>query len=264
MVSSIDRIARCEQNSRALRIFRRALLVSSVALAVTPATSLAQTYTFTNHGAIQTWIVPQSGKYSVTATGAQGASAQTGFAGGRGAQVTDSFNFTQGQSYQIAVGGAGHSDGCNGGGGGGTFFVNSTNTPWLVAGGGGGTREGAGQNGTDASITQFGTTASGGSPTYTPTVKSTDLGLGGIVSSGTWGSGGAGFFGNGASDVPWVARRLVAVPGLTEWEGAPVQHTAALAAVAPEMVPVVAVVAAAIQAATAAGSRAVAALTLLM
>ena len=202
MVSSIDRIARCEQNSRALRIFRRALLVSSVALAVTPATSLAQTYTFTNNGAIQTWIVPQSGKYSVTATGAQGASAQTGFAGGLGAQVSDTFNFTSGQLYKIAVGGAGQVDanGCNGGGGGGTFFVNSSNTPWLVAGGGGGTRASAGQNGTDASITQFGTTASGGSSTYTPTVKSTDLGLGGIVSSGSYGSGGAGFFGNGGND----------------------------------------------------------------
>jgi hypothetical protein len=59
------------------------------------------------------------------------------------------------------------------------------------------------QNGTDASITRSGTTASGFNQTYTPAVKSTDLGLGGIVSSPSWGSGGAGFFGDGASDVPF-------------------------------------------------------------
>ena len=200
MASRIDRVVRSERSSRGRRIFRRALLVSSVALAVTPAISLAQTYTFTNNGTIQSWPVPQSGKYSVTATGAQGASAQTGFVGGRGAQAIDTFNFTSGQLYQIAVGGAGTQDGCNGGGGGGTFFVNSTNTPLLVAGGGGGTREIVSQNGTDASITPFGTTASGSNTTYTPVVKSTDLGLGGIVSSGSWGSGGAGFFGDGVSD----------------------------------------------------------------
>src|SRR5664280_219692 len=42
MVSSIDRIARSEQSSRALRIFQRALLVVSVVLAFTPVSSFAQ------------------------------------------------------------------------------------------------------------------------------------------------------------------------------------------------------------------------------
>ena len=42
MVSSIDRIARCEQSSRDRRSFRRALLVVSVALAFTPTASFAQ------------------------------------------------------------------------------------------------------------------------------------------------------------------------------------------------------------------------------
>jgi hypothetical protein len=198
--SEIDSVTGRKQTSRKLRNVQRALLLSSAALVFTPAMSLAQTFTFTNTGAIQNWVAPKSGFYSVTVIGAQGASAAKGFSGGRGAEVTDTFKFTGGSLYQIAVGGAGTQDGCNGGGGGGTFFVDSANNPILVAGGGGGTREVVFQNGTDASITRFGTTASGSSTTYTPAVKSTDLGLGGIVSRPSWGSGGAGFFGDGASD----------------------------------------------------------------
>jgi uncharacterized protein YhjY with autotransporter beta-barrel domain len=203
VLAQIDTVASRKRTSRKLRNIQRALLLSSATLAFTPTMSLAQTYTFTNTGAIQNWVVPKSGFYSVTAIGAQGASAAPGFSGGRGAQVTDTFKFNSGSLYQIAVGGAGTQDGCNGGGGGGTFFVDSANNPILVAGGGGGTRVSVLQNGTDASVTRFGTTASGSQQTYTPAAKSTDLGLGGIVSSGSWGSGGAGFFGDGASDVPF-------------------------------------------------------------
>lgn len=64
----------------------------------------AQTVTFSCTGAKVTWSVPTSGTYNVTATGAQGASAQVGRVGGRGAQMSGQFTFVAGQVYQIAVG----------------------------------------------------------------------------------------------------------------------------------------------------------------
>jgi hypothetical protein len=264
MFSAIDLVAGRKQTSRKLRNFQRALWLSSVALAFTPAMSHAQTWTFTNTGAIQTWVAPKPGIYSVTAIGAQGASAQVGQSGGRGAEVTDTFKFTNGTLYQIAVGGAGTSDGCNGGGGGGTFFVDSANNPILVAGGGGGTRTSVSQNGTDASITPYGTTASGDASTYTPTVKSTGLGQGGIVSSGSWGSAGAGFFGDGAADSPYGTGGSSWAHGMQGGVSSfqVVLHPVASAVVAREMVTAVAAAAAAIQVAMAAGSQAAAALSL--
>ncbi len=160
----------------------------------------ATVYTYTYTGSVGTFAAPTSGRYSVEAIGAAGVSAQAGFTGGSGAEVIGDFNFRRGQTYQYAVGGMGTSDGCSGGGGGGTFFVDSSGDPLIVAGGGGGTRMHVLQNGTDASLTPYGTNASGSNETYTPTTKTMDLGQGGIVSSGSWGSGGAGFYGDGASD----------------------------------------------------------------
>jgi hypothetical protein len=170
---------------------------------------------FSYTGSIVTWTAPTTGEYQVTAIGAQGASGQPGFVGGLGAEITGTFDFTAGQTFFVAVGGtgSGQSNGSNGGGGGGTFFVSSTDAPLIVAGGGGGTRVGALQNGTNASVTEYGTTG-GISPTYVPVVKSTGLGLGGIVTSSSWGSGGAGFFGNGASDTPWGTGGLSFANGL--------------------------------------------------
>ena len=153
-------------------------------------------------GGIQSWTVPQTGIYRVTAIGAQGASADPSFVGGRGAQISGLFTLTGGQSLQLVVGqiGSGQNSNENGGGGGGSFVVTSTNTPLLVAGGGGGTRHSASQNGCDASVTEFAVTGSGGLPTSSCALETMDLGLGGIVSSPSWGSAGAGFNGDGASD----------------------------------------------------------------
>jgi hypothetical protein len=72
----------------------------------------------------------------------------------------------------------------------------------LIAGGGGGTRGAAGQNGCDASTTTFAGVGSGSSPTWPCTIKVGGAGLGGLISSESWGSAGAGFNSNGASD-PW-------------------------------------------------------------
>src|SRR5690606_36925042 len=53
----------------------------------------------------------------------------------------------------------------------------------------------------NASTTGFGTQGSIEAPTATCTVKATELGLGGVLSSPwDYGAGGGGFFGNGATD----------------------------------------------------------------
>jgi hypothetical protein len=153
------------------------------------------------NGGIQTWLVPETGTYSITAIGAQGASGDSRFIGGRGVSITGEFDIVGGTMLQLAVGqaGLGQSTG-NGGGGGGSFVVDSSNAPLLIAGGGGGTRTSVSQNGTDASITEFAFTGSGSSTFYIPTLKTTGAGQGGIVSSRSWGSAGAGFFSDGADD----------------------------------------------------------------
>ena len=153
-------------------------------------------------GGIQSWTVATAGTYRVIATGAAGASAQPGRTGGRGAQVATDLVFSMGDILQLAVGQMGIADVNvdNGGGGGGSFVVDMANNPLLVAGGGGGTRVGAGQNGHDASITQFGTTGSQSASTGGGALKVVDLGLGGQNGTFSWGSGGAGFFGDGAND----------------------------------------------------------------
>lgn len=167
-------------------------------LGSTASAATIESFSFT--GVIESWAAPQTGDYRITAIGAQGASADPGYEGGRGAQIEGSFTFNEGDVFQILVGGAGTNDSINGGGGGGTFFVSFLDAPLLIAGGGGGTRTLVSQNGTDASITQAAYTASGSGPTYSPTLKTTDIGQGGIVSARSWGSAGGGFYSAGGSD----------------------------------------------------------------
>jgi len=153
-------------------------------------------------GGIQTWTVPATGTYRITATGAQGASAAAGRFGGRGARVVGEFNLTSGQTLKLVVGqqGTGQDSDSNGGGGGGSFVVSSANVPLLIAGGGGGTRTEAARDGCDASVTEFGTTASGGEDTGTCAPRAGGAGTGGIVSDGSYGSAGAGFGSDGEGD----------------------------------------------------------------
>ena len=172
---------------------------ASLTLGMSGAASAA-TYDFVYTGAIETWTASATGDYRVTAVGAQGASAQTGREGGRGAEIAGTFSLSAGDMFKILVGGAGAENGTNGGGGGGSFFVSILDDPLLVAGGGGGTRVGALQNGTDASVTEQAYTSSGSGSTYTPTLSGRAAGTGGLATSYSWGSGGAGFFGDGAND----------------------------------------------------------------
>jgi hypothetical protein len=163
--------------------------------------NLKNTVTVVN--GIQTWAVPTTGLYHIAAEGAQGASGSAARAGGKGALIEGDFMFTSGTILNLLVGqmGLGQGGNSNGGGGGGSFVVGANATPLLIAGGGGGVRAAAGQNGTDASITTAAYAGSKGvSGSYTPTLKTTGIGQGGVVSSSSWGSGGGGFNGDGAAD----------------------------------------------------------------
>lgn len=153
-------------------------------------------------GGIQTWTVPATGTYRITATGAQGAAADVEWVGGRGARIEGDLNLTAGQTLKLVVGqqGAGQSTASNGGGGGGSFVVTSADVPLLVAGGGGGTRNEVLQNGCNASVTEYAIIGSGGSETSTCALKVDGVGEGGIVSDSSWGSAGAGFNSDGATD----------------------------------------------------------------
>ena len=150
---------------------------------------------------IQSWTVPSAGVYYFSAYGAQGAAGDPSYVGGRGARVCAAFTLSTGDVLQIAVGqkGSGQSSNSNGGGGGGTFVVRSDDTPLLVAGGGGGTRASVSRDGCDATTSVYGTTGSASSMTHSCPERS-DPGSGGAVSGGSWGSGGAGFYGDGYDD----------------------------------------------------------------
>ncbi|MBX3173688.1 MAG: fibronectin type III domain-containing protein [Gemmatimonadaceae bacterium] len=161
-------------------------------------------------GGIQTFTLPFTGRYEITAVGAQGANGNPLFVGGRGASMRGEFEFSQGTQLQLAVGQAGVGQGSNqnGGGGGGSFVVDMSNTPLLVGGGGAGARASSSQNGCDATTVGYGGVGSGESPSNVCAVKTTELGLGGLLTSPyAYGSGGGGFFGNGADDYAdwWAA-----------------------------------------------------------
>jgi VCBS repeat-containing protein len=97
--------------------------------------------TFNYTGSIVTYTVPATGLYDITAFGAQGGDFQAvaeGATGGLGAEVGGDVMLTQGETLDIAVGGAGQVTISTGGGGGGSFVVGPNNTPLMIAGGGGG------------------------------------------------------------------------------------------------------------------------------
>lgn len=150
-------------------------------------TTLAGAVTVSTRG-IQTWSVPLTGTYQITAVGAGGG----GTAGGNGASMTGSFTLTSGTVLKIVVGqtGVGVTSGASRyGGGGGSYVTNSSNTPYVVAGGGGGAAiTGSGYspaNGTDGSVN--------------PNPGNTSGGVAGTGSNGCGGQGqgGGGLIGNG-------------------------------------------------------------------
>ncbi|XP_068680267.1 keratin, type I cytoskeletal 10-like [Montipora foliosa] len=153
---------------------------------------------------IQTWIVPTTGMYSVTAWGASGGNGiKEGGGGwtlgGKGAKIKGLFKLTAGEKLKILVGqqgisnvqGRGVGAAPPGGGGGGTFVIKGDDKPLIIAGGGGG---GAGFESVNTSLN-----GDNGQKTENGTRHGGNNGLGGRRSPNPEGSGRGGYSGNGES-----------------------------------------------------------------
>jgi hypothetical protein len=166
-------------------LITRALRVAPVAALVLAAwvpVAQGQSTNFNNTGGFQTWTVPATGLYNITAFGAQGGFGDVG-GGGLGAEIGGEFSLSSGQVLTIAVGGAGTGGGFGGGGGGGSFVVSiasGTTNALVIAGGGGG--------GSDFNFPGGGGIVGSGGSGYG--------GVGGAAGT-IGGAGGGGFLGNG-------------------------------------------------------------------
>jgi hypothetical protein len=156
------------------------------------ATNLSLVATTSPTSGIQTWTVPTTGLYRVTAWGASGGDATSGPAPGFGAIMAGDFMLSAGDVLRILVGQMGQDRLYSAGGGGGSFV---TKTPYntipsilVIAGGGG------------ASSADF-----AGLSAVTATCGTFDVqsgpsqcnGNGGISFTGNSGAGGGGFFTTG-------------------------------------------------------------------
>ncbi len=184
-------------------------------------------------GTLQTFVVPTTGTYKITAYGAQGGSGSYGVnpsvasPGGLGGEATADFALTQGETLEIAVGQTGSSvsgastvssgaadrpytvGGFAGGGGGGGSFValvsNSVDTPLEVAGGGGG-----GSGSFSSTVGGAGGAGGAGEPGSGTGAEATNSGGGaGFYASGNWvlrgdgnSEGGFDFAGAYSDDIP--------------------------------------------------------------
>ena len=147
------------------------------------ATARATIVDFTFTGSYETYTIPTTGTYDITAWGAQGGlGGFQNLGGGKGAEIGGAFTLTAGENLQILTGEAGGQDNPYSGGGGGASFVGlgssyQNATALLVAGGGGG-----------SSLT------GGGEGVLSPS----GTGAGGSGGSGSYGGGGGGgYTGNG-------------------------------------------------------------------
>jgi hypothetical protein len=179
---------------------------------------------FSYTGAVQTFVAPHTGEYTLTALGAGGGAADPGV-GGKGGYAKSTFTLTKGDTVSIYVGEGGvynvgtgtNTTAYNGGGagyqfggtGGGAtdFRLNDTTltSRILVAGGGGGASDnvmggnhGGGLIGGDVGHGKGGTQSAGGAG-YNGGSAGT-LGLGGKAGTGnnSGGGGGGGYYGGGA------------------------------------------------------------------
>ncbi|MFE5391913.1 fibronectin type III domain-containing protein [Bacillus thuringiensis] len=164
-------------------------------------------------GTIMKWIVPMSGKYQITAAGAQGGKTSNSSLtarGGYGAIASGKIELKQGDVIQVLVGQQGMGYPQGGGGGGGSFVargsVLSSTTPLIVGGGGGG-----GSNNNTNGYGRDGSTSISGSSSYgssTPYGGSSGQG-GRSVPAGTYPAGsGGGFYGDGQS-VEYATQKVV-------------------------------------------------------
>lgn len=157
-----------------------------------------------NNG-IQSWTVPFSGNYQITAAGARGGPALYGYTGGNGAVIQGTFSLNQGDVIQFVVGQMGvistHQTYGGGGGGGGTYVVLNGSLILVAGGGGGASGRTSGPNGGAA---QSGTSGASAIPhpseSAFPQAAGGTNGAGGNAGTGNVnvdGSGGGGYTGNG-------------------------------------------------------------------
>jgi hypothetical protein len=159
-------------------------------------TNLSGSVTVT--GGIQSFTIPVTGPYRITAIGAQG-----GYNGGYGAMISGDFTLTAGTVLKILVGQAG-TQGNNGsytagGGGGGSYVTSASNVPYVVAGGGGGNGDGYGGMPLSCCLSgmQGTVSTSGSNPPTGGTSGGGSGGNGGTCFSSLNAGGGAGIYGNG-------------------------------------------------------------------
>ena len=98
-------------------------------------------------------VVPASGRYRITAFGANGSSSATGCRGGRGAEMGGVFTLLKGDRLVISVGRAGLATSEGGGGSTVALDEGDARVPLVIAGGGGG--GGVGLPGGDGSPQRF-------------------------------------------------------------------------------------------------------------
>ncbi|MCP3166406.1 endo-1,C4-beta-glucanase [Myxococcus sp. QH3KD-4-1] len=151
--------------------------------------------------ALQTWKVPATGTYRITAIGASGATPTQaqGVTGGCGARMSGEFSFQGNEIVKILVGQKGTATPLSGGGGGGSFVTKDGTNPLLVAGGGGGLRSGATVNGRPGGTTFSGSAGSVSAAYTSGFVPGGVNGLGGSRVA-SYGAGGGGWDGDGAAD----------------------------------------------------------------
>jgi len=144
--------------------------------------------TYLTQGAFQgyqDWVVPVSGIYEFTASGASGFDGSGSGGVGRGAIVKGRVTLTKGEIITIAVGQVGNSSSNApwGGSGGGTFVVRKTgNEPLFVAGGG--SAEAFSTVGRDGVLTQLGGRSTNNA------LAGGAAGFGGLATGGFSGAGG--------------------------------------------------------------------------
>jgi PEP-CTERM motif len=152
--------------------------------------------TFSYTGSVQTYTVPVSGYYQVSAAGASGGGSFN-TSGGLGASAGGTVLLFAGAQLGIVVGGQGgdgSGPGVAGSGGGGSFvYVVGAAQPLVVAGGGGGGGFDFASGG-DGQTTTAGQNGQGGS----------NFGIGGTVGNGG-GAGTSGGGGNGGGGAGWLS-----------------------------------------------------------
>jgi hypothetical protein len=121
----------------------RRLAAASIFFVACGGAAHAAIITFAYTGSLQTYLIPTTGLYLLSASGAQGGDQEGNFfhRGGLGGVISGDVQLTAGQTLDIVVGGQGQGRGAiyAGGGGGGTFiWIDGQTTPLLVAGGGSG------------------------------------------------------------------------------------------------------------------------------